>query len=111
MNLIYKKLSKNMNWTDLLLVSMMLFFIGLVGIVLVRRNLILVLISIEIMLLSVNFNLAVFSYVLDDVVGQVFFLFVLAIAAAESSIGLAILVTYHRLNGLLLVDLVRNIKG
>lgn len=67
--------------------------------------------SIELMLLAINFNFIIFSTFLDDVVGQIFALFVLTVAAAESSIGLAILVVYYRLKGVISINLVNYIKG
>ena len=77
----------------------MLFFLGLAGIMLNRHNIIIVLMSIELMLLAVNLNFIVFSVYLDDLMGQVFALFILTVAAAESAIGLAILVIYYKVRG------------
>lgn len=74
-----------------------IFIIGLIGIVLNRKNLLIILMSIEILLLSVNINFAVFSIYLDDIVGQCFVLFILTVAAAESAIGLSIITVYYRL--------------
>ena len=83
--------------TKYLMVAMILFLIGLSGIFLNRKNILLLLMSIELMLLAINFNFIVFSVFLDDVLGQLFALLVLTVAAAESAIGLAILVVYYRI--------------
>ena len=69
------------------------------------------LMSIELMLLAVNFNLVVFSVFLDDVVGQIFALFILTVAAAESAIGLAILVVYYRIRGTVSIEYINLLKG
>lgn len=74
-----------------------LFVIGLIGIVSNRTNLLIILICIEVVLFSININFVIFSVYLDDIVGQVFALFVLTVAASESAIGLAIVVVYYRL--------------
>ncbi len=87
-----------------------LFVIGVYG-VLARRNGVLVLMSIELMLLSVNINLVAFSSYLGDMVGQVFTLFVLTVAAAEAAIGLAILVSFFRNRGTIAVEDVNVMKG
>ncbi len=76
-----------------------LFFISLGGLVYNRQNILLLLMCIELVLLSVNLNFLTFSIYLDDFYGQIFFLFILTIAAAESAIGLAILILYYRLKG------------
>ena len=73
------------------------FFIGLLGIILNRKNILITIMSIELLLLAVNLNFAAFSIYLDDIVGQVFVLFILTIAAAESAIGLAIITVFYRL--------------
>ena len=79
--------------------SSSLFLLGLWGIFLNRKNIIVMLMSIELMLLAVNCNFLIFSMYLDDVLGQLFSLFILTVAAAESSIGLALLVIYYRARG------------
>ncbi len=94
-----------------LIVGALLFTIGGVGIFLNRRNVIVILMSIELMLLAVNINLIAFSRFLEDLTGQVFALFVLTVAAAEASIGLAILVTYFRNHGNIYVDEMDMMKG
>lgn len=78
-------------------VTVLLFFIGVLGLVLNRRNILIALVSLELLLLSVNLNFIIFSIYLDDTMGQVFVLFVLTIAAAESGLGLAILVAFYKL--------------
>jgi len=80
-----------------LYVTSFVFIIGLIGIVLNRKNILITIMSIEILLLAVNLNFAAFSIYLDDVVGQIFVLFILTIAATESAIGLAILTVFYRL--------------
>ena len=88
-----------------------LFAIGVVGIFLNRRNLIVILMSIELMLLAVNINLVAFSVYLGDVVGQIFAMFVLTVAAAEAAVGLAILVTFFRNRGDIAVDDASMMRG
>ena len=94
-----------------LMVAAMLFVIGIFGIFLNRKNVIVVLMSIELMLLAVNINLVAFSAHLGDLVGQVFTLFVLTVAAAEAAIGLAILVCFFRVRGTIAVEDVNMMKG
>lgn len=94
-----------------LTVSALLFTIGSLGIFVNRRNVIVILMSIELMLLAANLNLIAFSQYLGDMIGQVFTLFVLTIAAAESAIGLAILVVYFRNRGDIYVDDITMMKG
>jgi len=78
-------------------VTTLLFFISILGIVLNRKNILITIMSLELMLLSVNLNFIVFSVYLNDVMGQVFILFILTVAATESAIGLALLTAYYRL--------------
>ena len=92
-------------------VAAILFTLGLFGIFLNRKNVIIILMSIELMLLAVNINLVAFATHLNDLVGQVFALFVLTVAAAEAAIGLAILVVYFRNRGSIQVDDVNLMKG
>ena len=94
-----------------LAVAAALFVIGIFGLFLNRKNVIILLMSIELMLLSVNINLVAFSAHLGDLVGQVFTLFVLTVAAAEAAIGLAILVCFFRNRGTIQVDDVNLMKG
>jgi len=94
-----------------LFVVIILFFIGLCGIMLNRKNIILMLMSVELMLLAVNLNLIIFSVFLDDLIGQLFALFILTVAAAESAIGLAILVVYYRIRGTVSIEYINLMKG
>lgn len=94
-----------------LVVASLLFTIGIFGIFLNRRNVIVILMSIELMLLAVNLNFVAFSHFLHDLVGQVFTLFVLTVAAAEAAIGLAILVVYFRNRGTIEIDTANVMKG
>lgn len=87
-----------------LIASTLLFFIGLFGIVLNRKNILIILMSIELMLLAINLNFVLFSTGMDDSMGQLFALFILTVAAAESAVGLAILVIYYRLRGNILIE-------
>lgn len=94
-----------------LVISSILFTIGVCGIFLNRKNIITILMSIELLLLAVNINFVTFSVALNDIAGQVFTMFVLTVAAAEASIGLAILVIYFRNRGTIAVDDVNRLKG
>ena len=97
--------------THYLAVAAILFTIGVLGIFLNRRNIILMLMAIELILLSVNINLVAFSAYLGDLVGQVFAMFVLTVAAGEAAIGLAILVIYFRGRATISVDDVNRMRG
>ncbi len=94
-----------------LTVAAILFTIGVMGIFLNRKNIIIILMSVELILLAVNINFVAFSSYLGDLVGQVFALFVLTVAAAEAAIGLAILVVYFRNRGTIAVEDVNLMKG
>ncbi len=94
-----------------LVLAAILFTLGIFGIFLNRKNVIIILMSIELMLLAVNINLVAFSTHLQDMVGQVFAMFVLTVAAAEVAIGLAILVVYNRVRGTIEVDDINLMKG
>ena len=94
-----------------LTVAAVLFVIGIFGLFLNRKNIIILLMSIELMLLSVNINLVAFSSFMNDLVGQIFTLFVLTVAAAEAAIGLAILVSFFRNRGTIAVEDVNVMKG
>ncbi|MEW4447896.1 NADH-quinone oxidoreductase subunit NuoK [Qipengyuania sp. JC766] len=94
-----------------IVVSAMLFVLGVLGIFLNRKNVIVILMAIELILLSVNINLVAFSSFLGDLTGQVFAMFVLTVAAAEAAIGLAILVIFFRNRGTIAVDDVSQMKG
>ena len=88
-----------------------IFTIGVAGIFLNRKNIIVILMSIELILLAVNINLVSFSIYLNDLVGQIFALFILTVAAAEASIGLAIIVVYYRNSGTIRVQEIDRLKG
>lgn len=92
-------------------VAAILFALGIFGIFVNRKNVIVILMSIELMLLSVNLNLVAFSTHLNDLVGQVFAMFVLTVAAAEAAIGLAILVVFFRNRGSIAVEDINMMKG
>ncbi len=92
-------------------VAAILFTLGIFGIFLNRKNVIIILMSIELMLLAVNINLVAFSTHLQDLVGQIFAMFVLTVAAAEAAIGLAILVVYFRNRGSIEVEDINMMKG
>ena len=94
-----------------LTVAAIVFTLGIFGVFLNRKNVIVILMSIELMLLAVNINLIAFSTHLHDLVGQVFALFVLTVAAAEAAIGLAILVVYFRNRGSIAVEDINLMKG
>ncbi len=94
-----------------LTVAAILFTVGIFGIFLNRKNVIVILMSVELILLAVNINLVAFSTFLNDLVGQVFALLVLTVAAGESAIGLAILVTYFRNRGTIAVEDINLMKG
>ena len=88
-----------------------IFTIGVIGIFLNRKNVIVILMSIELILLAVNINLVSFSIFLQDLSGQIFTLFILTVAAAEAAIGLAIIVVYYRNAGTIRVEEIKNLKG
>jgi NADH-quinone oxidoreductase subunit K len=94
-----------------LVVAAILFSLGVFGVFLNRKNVIVILLSIELMLLAVNINLVAFSAHLEDLVGQIFAMFVLTVAAAEAAIGLAILVVYFRNRRSIAVEDVNVMKG
>ena len=94
-----------------LTVAAVLFTLGIFGIFLNRKNVIIILMSVELMLLAVNINLASFSAELGDLVGQVFAMFVLTVAAAEAAVGLAILMVFFRNRGSIAVEDVNMMKG
>ena len=100
-----------MDQLHFLAVSITLFLLGVWGIFLNRKNIIIMLMSIELMLLAVNLNFLVFSVYLDDLIGQIFALLILTVAAAESAIGLALLVVYYRVRGTISVEFINLMKG
>ena len=91
--------------------SALLFYISIAGIFINRKNILLLLMSIELMLLSVNTNFIVFSHYSNDITGQVFVFFILAVAAAESAIGLAIIVSLFRKRNSIEINLINKLKG
>ncbi|MBI1423064.1 MAG: NADH-quinone oxidoreductase subunit NuoK [Gammaproteobacteria bacterium] len=97
--------------TDVLIIAAILFSLSVAGIFLNRKNLIVLLMSIELMLLSVNINFIAFSHYLNDMAGQVFVFFILTVAAAEAAIGLAILVVLFRNKRTINVDDLNEMKG
>ena len=94
-----------------LILAAIIFTIGIVGIFLNRKNLIVILMCIELLLLAVNINLVSFSIFLNDLSGQIFTLFILTVAAAEAAIGLAIIVVYYRNAGSIRVEDINTLKG
>lgn len=101
----------NISLNHYLILSTILFVIGVCGIFINRKSIITILMSIELMLLAVNINFVTFSVVLNDYYGQIFTVFILTVAAAESAIGLAILVVYFRNKGDIDVESVKAMKG
>lgn len=93
-----------MSILQLAYVTSLMFFIGVVGVILNRTNILAILMSLEIALFSISLNFLIFSVYLDDIIGQIFALFILTIAACESSIGLAIILVYYRVRGSIRVD-------
>ena len=94
-----------------LTLSAIIFTIGVMGIFLNRKNVIVILMSVELILLAVNINLVSFSIFLNDLSGQIFTLFILTVAAAEAAIGLAIIVVYYRNSGTIGVEDINSLKG
>ena len=94
-----------------LILGATIFTIGIIGIFLNRKNLIVILMCIELLLLAVNINLVSFSIFLNDLNGQIFTLFILSVAAAEAAIGLAIIVLYYRNSGSIRVEDINTLKG
>lgn len=94
-----------------ILTNIILFFIGVFGIISNRRSILIILMCVELILLSVNLNFIIFSVYLDDFYGQIFSLFILTVAAAESAIGLAILILYYRIRGKISINQVATLKG
>ena len=94
-----------------LTLSAIIFSIGVVGIFLNRKNVIIILMSIELLLLAVNINFVSFSIYLQNLVGQVFTMFILTVAAAEAAVGLAIIVMYYKNKGSISVEQINTLKG
>ena len=94
-----------------LTLAAIIFVIGIVGIFLNRKNVIIILMSIELILLAVNINLVSFSIYLENLVGQIFTMFILTVAAAEAAVGLAIIVLYYKNKGSINVEQISSLKG
>ena len=94
-----------------LTLAAIIFVVGIIGIFLNRKNIIIILMSIELILLAVNINLVSFSIYLQNLVGQVFTMFILTVAAAEAAVGLAIIVIYYKNRGLINVEQISSLKG
>jgi len=94
-----------------LTLAAIIFTIGIIGIFLNRKNVIIILMSIELILLAVNINLVSFSIYLQDLVGQVFTMFILTVAAAEAAVGLAIIVIYYKNRGSINIEQISSLKG
>jgi len=100
-----------MDFVIFIIIAFIIFFIGIAGIFLNRKNVLLILMSIELILLSINFTLLIASSYLDDRFGQIFAIFILTVAAAESSVGLAILVIYFRIKGTINIEFINLLRG
>jgi len=96
---------------DLILPGLLIFIIGIIGIIISRKNVVIVLMSIEVMLVGVNLMYILYGVYLDDIMGQIMSIYILTIAAAEAAIGLAILVLYYRIRGVIEVNLIQSLKG
>ena len=101
----------SVNLEHYLILGAIIFTIGVIGIFLNRKNLIIILMCIELLLLAVNINLVSFSIFLNDLSGQIFSFFILTVAAAEAAIGLAIIVVYYRNSGSIRVEGINTLKG
>ena len=99
------------NFYYLILVTTFLYLIGAIGLILNRRNILIIIIAVELMLLAVNLNFITFSIYLDDILGQMFVLFILTVASTESSIGLAILIVFFRIKKTILIENILTIKS
>jgi NADH-quinone oxidoreductase subunit K len=97
--------------TNYITIGFILFLLGVVGIIVNRKNIIILLMSIELMLLSINFILLTVSSLIDNLDGQIFALYILVVAAAESAIGLSILVAFYRVRGTISVKFINLLKG
>ena len=92
-------------------ISTIIFILGVLGIIINRKNIIILLMSIELILLAINFLLLTSSFLLDSIEGQIFAFYVLVVAAAESAIGLSILVAYYRVRGTISIKFINLLKG
>ena len=103
--------ASNLSGLGFLDLSTTMFLVGICGMLVVRKNVITILMSVELILLAVNLNFVLFSLYLDDMVGQLFALMILTVAAGESAIGLAILVVHYRIRGEISVESLNYLKG
>ena len=101
----------NLNLNFTLSINVFLFFIGLIGLILNRKNILITIMALELILLAINLNFIVFSVYLNDIMGHLFVLFILAIAAIESSIGLSLLITYYLLKNTIQMEKISNQKN
>ena len=111
MDFIFNFFSEDIQMKHCLVLSCAIFLIGIIGIFLNRKNVIIILMSIELLLLSVNINFIAFAYFTNTITGQIFSLFILTVVAAEAAIGLAILVVYFRNKGTIDVKEINLLKG
>lgn len=95
----------------ILLTSILIFTIGVIGLFLVKKNIIILLICLELLFLAVNLNFIMYSLIWDDITGQIFSLFVLTLAGCEASLGLAILIIFYRIRGIITVSNLNSLKG
>ena len=100
-----------MNFITVLFLPIAMFFIGIFGIFIARKNILLIIICVELILLSINCLFLMTSFYADDIFGQIIALFILTVAAAESSVGLAILVVYYRLRGTISINFFNVLRG
>jgi NADH-quinone oxidoreductase subunit K len=100
-----------MNFITFYIISFVIFCIGILGIFLNRKNLLTIIICIELILLSINLNLLIAAFYLDDILGQIFVVMILTVASAESSIGLAILIIYYRITGTIAIEFINYLKS
>ena len=101
----------SLNLSFILSVNAFLFFIGLIGLILNRKNILITIMALELMLLAINLNFIIFSIYLNDIIGHLFVLFILTIAAIESSIGLSLLITYYLLKNTIQMEKISNQKS
>jgi NADH-quinone oxidoreductase subunit K len=104
-------IDKNISIGLILTITSIVFFIGLFGVVLNRKNILLIIMSIELLLLAVNLNFAALSIYLDDIVGQLFVVFILVMAAAESAIGLSIICVFYKLKNSIELTPIKKLKN
>jgi len=100
-----------LNYTLYIYISVLIFLIGIIGIIINRKNIIILLMCIELILLSINFLLLTNSILLDNIDGQIYAFYILVVAAAESAIGLSILVAYYRVKGSIAIKYINLLKG